>query len=78
MDWINLAEDRDPWREIVNAVMNILVPKNGGNFFNGCIIGRFSRRAQLHKKLLYLNDDLHFGNCRKHVPRKLVRFIFAY
>jgi hypothetical protein len=26
MDWINLAQDRDQWRVLVNTVKNIWVP----------------------------------------------------
>ena len=26
MDWIGLAQDRDRWRTLVSAVMNLLVP----------------------------------------------------
>ena len=32
MDWIALAWDRGRWRLLVNAVMNLRVPKNAGNF----------------------------------------------
>ena len=30
MDWIELAQDKDRWRTLVSAVMNLLVPWNGG------------------------------------------------
>jgi hypothetical protein len=26
MDWIDLAQDRDQWRALMNTVMNLLVP----------------------------------------------------
>jgi hypothetical protein len=34
---------------LVNMAMNLRVPYNVGKFSSSCIIGSFSRRAQLHE-----------------------------
>jgi hypothetical protein len=48
MDWMKLAQDRDRWWALVNAVMNLWVSQNAGNFLTSCKPLSFSRRTQFH------------------------------
>ena len=48
MEWIGLAQDRDRWRSLVSAVMNLRVSGNAGNFLTSCKPVSFSRRAMHH------------------------------
>ena len=32
MDWIDLIQDKYRWRDVVNAVIDLLIPENMGNF----------------------------------------------
>jgi hypothetical protein len=44
-NWIYLAQDRDRWCVLVNAVMNLQVPLIDGNFLTSCRPVSFSIRT---------------------------------
>ena len=55
MDWIGLAQDRESWRTLVSAVMNLRVTWNAGNFLTSCKPVSFSRRTLHHGASNYLH-----------------------
>jgi hypothetical protein len=66
MDRIDLAENRDQRRALVNTVLNLRVPQNPRKFLSDCTIGVCSVRAQLHEFLSYifLSIDSSRNQCR--------------
>jgi hypothetical protein len=49
MDCIDLSQDRDQWKVLVNTIMNFRILQNAGKSMSSCTTGGFSRRAQLHE-----------------------------
>jgi hypothetical protein len=46
MGWIDLAQNRDQWRTLVNTVINFRIPLNAEKFLSSYTSGSFSRRVQ--------------------------------
>jgi hypothetical protein len=49
MNWIDLVQDMNQWRALVNTVINLRVSYNVGKFFSNSTTGGFSRRTQLYE-----------------------------
>ncbi len=69
MDWMELAQDREILLALANAVMNVRIPLNAGNFWTSWKPVSISRRTVLHGVIKYVRYKVNkFNNsvwCRK-------------
>jgi hypothetical protein len=75
MDWSDFSQDRNRWWAFVNAVMNVQVPWNAGNFLTSRRPVSFSRWTLL-RGVIYLWNTSYSSTLRNDwyvlVTRRLV------
>jgi hypothetical protein len=59
VNWIDLAQDRNRWRALVNSVLSFRIPQNAGKLLGGLTAGGHSSIAQLHRGSQLVNNYIH-------------------